>query len=79
MKFTLVQILTVASAIVFLAGGIFMLINVFGGYRWGFWLGLGLAVAACALAGVAYMENKRANPQPEAPTTEQPEITEGNG
>ena len=61
MKVSVVQILTLASAIVFLVGGIFMLLNVFGGHMWGFWLGLGLALVACALAGVAYMENKRTN------------------
>ena len=59
MKISLVQILTVGAALVFLVGGIFMLINVFAGYRWGFWVGLGLALVACALAGIAYFENKR--------------------
>ena len=59
-KYSKDQILTVASALVFLIGAVFMLVNVFGGYAWSFIVGLSLAVVASALAVWAYYINKRA-------------------
>ena len=58
-KYTKDQIITVSSAIVFLVGAVFMLVNVFGGHTWSFIVGLSLAVVASLLAGWAYFLNRK--------------------
>jgi len=66
------QILTMASAIVFLVGAIFMLVNVFGGHTWSFIVGLSFAVVASLLAVWAYFINKKS---PGLDKTEQDVVT----
>jgi len=58
-KYTRDQIITVASAITFLVGAVFMLVNVFGGQEWSFIVGLSMAVIASGLAIWAYFINKK--------------------
>ncbi|MCL2587196.1 MAG: hypothetical protein FWE31_03055 [Firmicutes bacterium] len=60
LKYSKEQIITISSALVFLVGAIFMLINVFGGHTWSFAVGLGLAVCASLLAVWAYYINRKA-------------------
>lgn len=48
-RYTLDQWLTIVAALIFLAGGVFMLVNVFGGYTWAFIVGIVLAVVASCI------------------------------
>ena len=70
-KYSRDQWLVVAAAVVFLIGGVFMLINVFGGEEWAMWVGLGLAFLACALmvwGGLDARKRVQGNMQATVPT-----------
>ena len=58
-KYTRDQWLTLVAAAVFLAGGVFMLINVFGGHTWSFIVGITLAVVASCIMGIAIWDARR--------------------
>lgn len=58
-KYSKDQLLTLASAVIFLVGAVFMLVNVFGGHDWSFIVGLVMAVLASGLAVLAYYINKK--------------------
>jgi drug/metabolite transporter (DMT)-like permease len=58
-KLTLQQILTITSAILFLIGAIFMLVQTFADQSWAFWVGLGFAVAATACYIYLIFENRK--------------------
>jgi len=59
MRYTRDQWLTIAAAVAFLIGGVFMLVNVFGGQEWAFFVGLGIAVAATILMILGWLDNRR--------------------
>ena len=48
-KLTREEIMVLTSAALFLIGGVFMLINVFGGEAWSFWAGFSIVMVATVL------------------------------
>ena len=59
MKYSLDQWLTILAALIFLVGGAFMLVNVFGGETWAFIVGISLAVVASLVMGGAMLYTRQ--------------------
>ena len=60
LKYSKQQIFTVASAVLFLIGAAFMLVNTFAeNAAWSFWVGLGFAIAATGLYVLLIFENRK--------------------
>jgi len=61
MKYSLQQIYNVISAVLFLIGAIFMLVNTFTPDQgWSLWVGLGLAIVATVMYVLLLLENRKA-------------------
>ncbi|MCL2755715.1 MAG: hypothetical protein FWE45_01535 [Firmicutes bacterium] len=67
-RYSIDQIIILVSAILFLAGGVFMLINVFAGQGWAFGVGLGLVVVASALVVISEVQRRKNEPKEQEPT-----------
>lgn len=53
------QVMLLICATAFLVGGLFMLVNVFAGYEWAFYTGLGIMFAVTAVMVWQYYGNKK--------------------
>jgi len=61
MKYSLQQIYNVISAVLFLIGAIFMLVNTFTPDQgWSLWVGLGFAIVATVMYVLLLLENRKA-------------------
>lgn len=58
-KYSRDQWLIIVASIVFIIGGILMLVNTFGGHEWAFYVSLGIMVLASAIVVLAWIDNKK--------------------
>ncbi|MCL2570108.1 MAG: hypothetical protein FWE16_02785 [Firmicutes bacterium] len=65
------NIVILASAIAFLIGGIFMLVNVFGGVEWAFIVGLAIVLATSIVVTIFFVLEKRGNKETTTNSTEE--------
>jgi len=73
LNLTIDQILIITAAVIFLLGGVIMLVNVFAGQQWAFWVGIGMVVTASVLVVIGTMQLKKReeNAQQSSPSIEE--------
>ena len=71
MKLNKDQIMVAVSTFLFLLGGVFCLVNVFGGISWAIWVGLPMIAIAAGIVLVGHMnflKREKAATEPDATT-----------